>query len=360
MPVYQDKNSKHWYFRVYADDNLGNRKQYQRGGYRTKREATEYERYFMVTNNEEQYDITFSELWNAYLEHIKVKLKYNSVRSIKNRIEVHALPYFKDYMLSKITASVYVKWQKQIDEKNYCYKYKSSIHGAVRAMLNYAVKFYGLKSNIATHVGNFSKRDEIPKEYTDWSYEEFQRFISVIDDELYKLFFEILYLTGIREGECLALSWNDIKGNYINVNKTLTRKKVDGKNMINSPKTTMSYRKVKINDYLVSRLNAYKELCYKYIDFDDSWYIFGCLNPLATTTSIARKKDYYCNLAGVKQIKIHDFRHSHVSLLLSRGVPITVIAKRLGHSDIEMTLNTYSHMLPGDEDKAIAVLDALA
>lgn len=358
MPVYQDKNSKHWYYRVYANDSFGNRKQYQNGGFRTKRDAIEAERDFVIATKDGYCDITFGKLWEIYKEHIETKLKYNSLRSIKNRIERHALPYFKDYMLKNITATVYVRWQNELDQKGYCYKYKSSIHGAVRTMLNYAVKFYGLKVNIASQVGNFSKRDEIPKEYNIWSYEEFKQFISVVDNDMYKLFFEVLYLTGIRQGECLALTWNDLCDNYLLINKTLTRKKVDGKNMINSPKTKMSYRKVKLDRHLLSRLHEYKEKCRKFIEFNDSWYIFGCLSPLATT-SIARKKDYYCNLAGVKKIKIHDFRHSHVSLLLSKGVPITVIAKRLGHSDIEMTLNTYSHMLPGDEDKAIDVLETL-
>ncbi len=359
MPAYQDKKSKHWYYRVYATDSFGNRKQYQNGDFRTKRDAIEAERDFVIATKDGYCDITFGKLWEIYKEHMETKLKYNSFRSVKNCIEIHALPYFKDYELKKITASLYVRWQKQLDDKGYCYKYKSAIHGAVRTMLNYAVKFYGLKVNVASQVGNFSKRDEIPKEYNIWSYEEFKKFISVIDNDMYKLFFEVLYLIGIRQGECLALTWNDLHDNYLLINKTLTRRKVDGKNMINSPKTEMSYRKVKLDRHLLSRLCEYKGKCHKFVEFDDSWYIFGCLNPLATTT-VARKKDYYCNLAGVNKIKIHDFRHSHVSLLLSKGVPITVIAKRIGHSDIELILNTYSHMLPGDEDKAIAVLDALA
>lgn len=67
----------------------------------------------------------------------------------------------------------------------------------------------------------------------------------------------------------------------------------------------------------------------------------------------------YCKLANVKKIRIHDFRHSHASLLLSKGVPITVISQRLGHSDINMTLNTYSHMMPNDEDKAVNMINGL-
>lgn len=93
-------------------------------------------------------------------------------------------------------------------------------------------------------------------------------------------------------------------------------------------------------------------------DFNEDWYIFGGINPLSTTT-IGRKKDIYCKKANVKKIRIHDFRHSHASLLLSYGVPITVISQRLGHSDTNMTLNIYSHLIPQDEDKAIDILNNL-
>lgn len=95
------------------------------------------------------------------------------------------------------------------------------------------------------------------------------------------------------------------------------------------------------------------------MNFDDDWFVFGGIKPLSPTT-IARKKDNYCKEAGVKKIRIHDFRHSHVSLLISKGVPITAISKRLGHSNIEMTFNTYAHLIPEDEIKTINVLDDLS
>lgn len=245
-----------------------------------------------------------------------------------------------------------------MESKNYSYKYKSSIHGEIRTMLNYAIKFYNLESNVASKVGNFSRRGELPKEYDIWSIDEFKTFIECVDDYIYKIFFETLYYTGLRLGEALALTWNDFKGAYLIINKTLTRNIVDGKKSVNSPKTTRSNRRVKLDNTLLHKLNDYKIKCQRFVGFENSWYIFGCLNSLSTTT-VERKKNKYCRLAGVKQIKIHNFRHSHVSLLISNGVPITVIAKRIGHSDIETTLNTYSHLLPGDEDKAIDVLNSL-
>jgi len=358
MPVYQNKETKLWKFRTYTEDLYGQRKQFQKSGFRTKREAMQAEMEFINKYSNGCCNMTFGELWGIYEKHIELKLKYNSYRTIKTRVEKHVLPYFKDYKLEKINAAIYTRWQKIMEDKGYSYKYKSSMHGAIRTMLNYAIKFYGLETNIASKVGNFSKRNEIPKQPDVWSYEEFKKFIDVVDNEMYKLFFETLYYTGIRKGECLALTWNDLQGKYLYINKTMTRQKIDGVNQVNSPKTTTSHRKVKITEKLLLKLNAYKERCHRFVGFENSWYIFGCLKPLATTT-VARKKDLYCEKAGVKKIKIHDFRHSHVSLLLSKNVPITVIADRLGHSDKEITLNTYSHMLPGDENKAVDALENL-
>ena len=133
---------------------------------------------------------------------------------------------------------------------------------------------------------------------------------------------------------------------------------VDNKHIINTPKTNKSIRQVKLDDELISKLNELKEFYKGFVDFNDDWFIFGWLNPLSPST-IGRKKDKYCKLAEVKKIRIHDFRHSHASLLLSMNVPITVISERLGHSDINMTLNTYSHMIPKDEDKAVNILNQI-
>ena len=101
-----------------------------------------------------------------------------------------------------------------------------------------------------------------------------------------------------------------------------------------------------------------KEIQMKQIDFNNDWYIFGGNKPF-TQSTIGRRKNKYCTLAKLKKIRLHDFRHSHASLLLSQGVPITVISQRLGHSDISMTLNTYSHLNTKDVDKAIDIINHL-
>ena len=120
----------------------------------------------------------------------------------------------------------------------------------------------------------------------------------------------------------------------------------------------MGPRGCRFKSCLPDHLNKLKEYYKNIIDFNEDWYVFGGIKPI-TPTTIGRRKDEYCVKAGIKKIRIHDLRHSHASLLLSNGVPITVISKRLGHSTIQMTLNTYAHLIPEDEDKAINMLNSL-
>lgn len=359
MPQYKDKRNGKWKYRTYACDAFGNRKQYEKTGFDTKRDAKIAEEKFKQENVSGIKNMTFNDLWEEYRKYKELKLKPQSFRSIKSRFKSHILPYFKDIKLIKINSTIYLKWQSEIEKKGFKHKYNSGLHGAMVNILNYAVKFHGLKQNVASLTGNFKRKTELTTNVDFWTYEEYEQFISVIDDDIYRVFFETLYYTGLRQGEALALNWKDLENGYLNINKTIAKEKdMDGKNIINTPKTSKSIRKVKLDDELIDNLNKLKDYYKRQEGFSENWFIFGGLVPLAPST-IGRKKDNYCKIANVKKIRIHDFRHSHASLLLSMNVPITVISQRLGHSDINMTLNTYSHMIPKDEDKAVGQLNQM-
>lgn len=358
MPVYQNKKTKLWEYRTYANDIYGNRKQFEKGGFKTKKDALKAERDLQALDKVEDCNITFLELWNNYEKHISLKQKRQSYRKTVSKFKNHILPYFQDYRVKSITASVYTKWQSIIEKKGFKYKYNTSLHGSMVTILNYAIKFYGLKENVASKIGNFSRKNDLTKNVDFWTFEEYSQFIQVVDENIYKKFFETLYYTGLRQGECLALTWKDFQKDYLDIYKTISKEKVDGEYIINTPKTKKSIRKIKLDNELIKSLNELKEEYKKLIEFEENWYIFGGITPLAPTT-IGRRKDNYCKIAKVKKIRIHDFRHSHASLLISHGVPITVISQRLGHSDINMTLNTYAHLIPKDEDKAIDIINSI-
>lgn len=358
MPIYKDKKRNTYYFRTYITNNKGIRKQYERSGFKTKSDAINKERElinsFDLGNKK---DMTFNELYNIFIKDKSQKLKYQSLRSTKSKFSNHILPFYNDYLISKIDNKVYLDWKDYILSKNFSYKYNSSLHVCMVSIFNYAIDFDYLEKNIASKVGNFSKKNYSSK-INYWNFEEFNQFINVVDNNLLKCLFNLLYYTGIRLGECLALNWNDIKENYIDINKTISKGKLNNDYIITNPKTQKSIRKVYLDNKTIEMLRDLKDYYSGFCNFNNNWYVFGGIKPLSQTT-ITRKKNNYCKIANVKQIKIHDFRHSHASLLISNGTPITVVSERLGHADKSTTLNVYSHMFQSDNDKAINLINDL-
>lgn len=351
MPIYKDKKRNTYYFRVYATNYNGIRKQYQKSGFNTLKEAKEQERLFLNSISSFTKKITFQDLYDIYIKDKSQKLKPQSLRATKSKFNNHILPFFKDYDIKKIDNKLYINWKEYILNKHFGYKYNSSLHGSMVSIFNYAIEFDYIDKNIASKVKNFSKKDYLPN-INFWTYEEFKTFINVVDNKILKYLYSLLYYTGIRLGECLALNWNDFKDNYLDINKTIAKGKINNEYVITTPKTLKSIRKVYLDDKTINMLNDLKEYYSHFCNFDNTWFIFGGVSPMSQTT-IGRRKNDYCKIAGVKQIKIHDFRHSHASLLISNGMPITLISERLGHADKSITLNVYSHLFESDNKKLI-------
>ena len=190
--------------------------------------------------------------------------------------------------------------------------------------------------------------------------EEYKRFDSVIDKFDYHVFFEILYFNGLRQGEAQALTWKDIdfQKKEININKTLTTKIKGEIYTISSPKTKSSIRTLPLTNNLVNDLKKLKNNALQYVDFKETWFVFGNSLPFRETT-IQKKKNDYCKKAKLKQIRVHDFRHSCASLLINKGATIALVSKYLGHSDITMTLNTYTHMYKSELENVTNLLNNL-
>ncbi len=185
-----------------------------------------------------------------------------------------------------------------------------------------------------------------------WTKEEFNAFIEAVkDDPAVHAIFMTLYYTGIREGELLALTAEDIdlEKKTLSVNKNY--QVVGDKELITSPKTPKSIRVVPIPDKLAECLDEYMGLCYG-------------LKP--TDRIFPYKKEYLyrvlkkgCEKAGVKKIRVHDVRHSHASLLVELGFSPLLIAERLGHEKVQTTMDTYSHLYPNKQVEVVRQLDDL-
>lgn len=327
-------------------------------GFETKRLAEEGYYKFINTNESKKENITVKNLFEQYKHYISVNLKPSSVKSACDVIRLYVLPTFENEELKNITTLKIEKWQEKIINKGLKFKYKSKIYCGFSAMMNYAVKHNYIDSNVVNRVGNF-KNNEPKKEMQFWTEDEFVKFYKVIDNVLWKTFFSFLYFTGTRKGEAIALKWEDIdlKKKIVSITKSINRKGlIDSSFEITTPKNRASYRKILLPDNLVKLLEEYKEWSKKLDSFNEKQFVFYGATPLVEQT-IRRKMIEYSLKAGVKEIRVHDLRHSHASLLINKGQNILIVSQRLGHSDITQTLNTYSHLMPNKQKEIIDALN---
>lgn len=202
--------------------------------------------------------------------------------------------------------------------------------------------------------------------------EEFKKYIEIArkqalekqkkEKNLYEwnfyVFFNIAYYTGLRKGEIHALRWNDINGEYLSVKHSITQKLKNRIDVETPPKNKSSIRTLQMPLPLIKILKEHKKRQMQLPSFSEDSRILGDGKCLRDTT-IQKKNIQYSSLAKVKTIRIHDFRHSHASVLANMGINIQEVARRLGHSKVEITWNTYSHLYPKEEEKAVAILNAI-
>ncbi len=165
-----------------------------------------------------------------------------------------------------------------------------------------------------------------------------------------------MFFTGTRPGEAMALKFSDLKGDYIYITKTISE---HGNREIGTPKTRSSIRKIKIDKFLKNdllNLKNYYEKLYNKSNID--YFIFGGVKPLSPTT-INRYKIKVCVKAKLRPIMLHQFRHSHATLLLHNGIIINEISRRLGHSDVSTTFNIYTHTDLTQEKRVSTTLNSL-
>lgn len=341
MPATKNKRGT-WNAKFYYLDWNGIKRQKKKEGFKTKKEALDFEREFLG-KCKTSVDILFKDLVELYMEDSKVHVKPTTYENKKHMIETKILPYFGEIRLCDINIAMVRKWQNKLisDEANYEKTYLKCIHNQLSAILNFAVKYYKLPANPAAQCGSMGKKKADSMKF--WTKEEFDIFIeSVSDDPLTKAIFYLLFYSGIREGELLALTYDDFDfaKNTVNISKTYARLK--GEDLIQEPKTPKSKRTVVLPEEVMDIIKEYKDKLYSY---EPSERFFNISKSFLTREMVRG-----CKLSGVKKIRIHDLRHSHASLLIEMNIPILLISERLGHENIETTLETYAHLYPNKHE----------
>ncbi|MDD4831518.1 MAG: site-specific integrase [Bacilli bacterium] len=355
------KDGRKWVFQTRYTDLSGKVQKHKSKKFFTKKEAQEAERLFFLELDKYRgsNDMTFKELYLAFYEYQKDKVKATTNHTYTDRMRYMEL--LDNIKVKDFTIQHYEQWRKKILEYNLSNRTRNYIYKFLKSIMNFGTKWYNLNFNqVYNKMTNFTDPNEIKKEMEFWTYEEFSKFIEVEEDLTYKTFFKTLYFCGFRKGEIRALNWNDIDfyKNTIRINKGLSDNVNGQRYIITSPKTASSNREIPLIRDLVDDLKKMQEQAKTFKNYKDSWFVFGNELPLGDD-AIRRHKNNNCVSAGVKQIRIHDFRHSCASLLINNSADITLVAKYLGHSKIEETLNTYSHMFKNKLNNIMGLIDDL-
>ena len=323
MAAFKDKKNGSWYVQFRYTDWRGERQQKLKRGFATKKEAQAWEREFLM-QKQADINMSFESFVALYEKDVKPKLKLNTWLSKEHIIRTKILPYFKKRKLSEITARDVIDWQNEIRQhtkssgESYSPDYLKNVHTQLSCIFNHAIKYYGLQINPAAKAGNMGS--EQPKEMLFWTKEEYLKFIdAMMDKPMLYYAFEILYWCGIREGELLALTPADFDFEK----KTLRINK--------------SYQRLQGKDFLCDEMQDYFKQLY---GLEPDSRIF----PL-TKHTLKRGMEFGCKASGVKVIRIHDLRHSHVSLLINMGYSAVAIGNRVGHESVEITYR-YAHLFP--------------
>ena len=258
MAVYKEEKTGTWRVIYRYTDWTGEKKQTQKRGFQTKREAQAWERE-QLNKASADLDMTFKSFVEQYTADMQTRIKENTWATKEHIIRSKLLPYFGKLKMSSITAQQIITWQNELmnykDENGKALSpvYLKTINNQLSAIFNHAVKFYNLKENPCRKAGSMGKKKN--REMLFWTKEEYLKFAEVMMDKpQFYYAFEMLYWCGIREGELLALTPADFdfKKGTVSINKSYQR--LNGRDVITTPKTEKSNRIITMPQFLIEEI----------------------------------------------------------------------------------------------------------
>lgn len=356
MPASKDpERAGKWVAQFYFTDWTGKRKKKYKRGFSTKKEAQEWERDFLRKQKADM-NMKVAAFVDLYLDDMKPRLRGSTLDGKHFLFDKMIIPYFGEKPLCSVTAADVRQWQAALMEteyapgKKYSQTYLKTVNNQLCALFNYAVRFYGLRENPCHKAGSMGKKNA--EEMKFWTLEEFKTFREAVRDKPRSFMaFQVLYYTGCRIGELMALTKADVDlaGGTISISKTYSRR--NGEDVVTPPKTPKSNRVIAIPHFLCDELRGYMATLYGLQDSDRLFQF--------TKYFLEHEMQRGCKKSGVKKIRLHDLRHSHASLLIEMGFSPLLIADRLGHENVETTLNTYAHLWPHKQAEVAGKLEAL-
>lgn len=364
---YTNKDNETLYkFRYYAglDELTGKQRYIRRQGFTSEKDAkTELLKIeYLVSTNQYFKSVKsgkFGDVLDEWLKLHKETVKASTWRYIERRVKNHVRPYFKDMYVDKIT----LRHCQDFTNKAFAAAPVgfTQIISIVKNTLDYALRLGMIESNPMLYVIKPKKQTTISDKHGNYyNKDELKKFLAAAKDTDLKKYtlFRLLAYSGIRAGECLALTWHDLdyKNNTIAINKTYA--KTNNGIKIQTPKTKASIRKVSLDVETIQvlkewQLNQRKQLLKVGINaMNKRQLIFSNnKNSFIANETVRLAIHQIAKKAGIYPITTHGFRHTHATLLFASGMDIKQVQARLGHSNVQTTLNIYTHAIQDKQDK---------
>lgn len=323
-------------------------------GFDTKESADKFEADFKRMASTKA-GMPFEVFCERYLEEIKPRVRPTTYENRERMIRLKLARLFKGLALCEITPLDVLHAQDMLlalrkgNGNAFSPVYLRRINEQMCTLFNYAVDNYDLESSPCKSLKQIGSTKNT--EMSIWSKEELNRFLDAVSDKPKVYYaFETLYWTGIREGELLALTPEDLDFDAceLTVDKTYHRR--NGEDVIGPPKTKMSYRTISMPQFLSDDLRRFIRDVAKTAPNER---IFAGLDKHALYREMRRG----CAASGVKVIRVHDLRHSHVSTLIAMGFSAVAIADRMGHESTDITYR-YAHLFPSAQSEMADALQA--
>ena len=351
MPVYKDEQRGTWYFKCNYRDWQGEIKTKMKRGFATKKEAQKCEREFIEMQSGNM-NMKLAAFVEVYFNDKGTRLKGRSIMTKRTLFESKIIPYFGEKSMNEITAVDIIKWQNLLMKQEYSPTYLRMIQNQLTALFNHAERFYDLRDNPCKKVDKMGRSNA--KELNFWTKDEYEVFLETFSegDEMYRLIFQMLFWLGCRIGEALALTSSDIDLEKATISVTKTYYRRNKTDYITSPKTESSNRKITIPKFLKGETKEYLDRQYE-LALDERIF------PI-TDRAVQKKMKQKTEEAKLKPIRVHDLRHSHIALLIEKGLQPLVIAQRVGHDSVNTTMNIYGHLYPNKQKEVADLLNAEA
>lgn len=368
---YENSKGKFWEVKAYLgkDEETGKQVQFTERGFKTKKQAVDYfkqesRKFDSGLSLQNKNFITVTQLYHEWLEQYKLNVTKSTLRNTKTYFRLHILPPLGNILITKLQPKTI---QKAVNEWHRKYKKHKKIFNYLKRVLQYGVTLDYIQSNPCSRVAIPKKKlqyDSPQREKDFYSKDELELFFNCLQQEdslKWLCFFRILAFTGLRRGEALALTWEDInfKQSTITVSKAV---KLGEQGLyIGDPKNQSSTRTLNVDSETMKIIRKWKteqaklflKLGYNLLGSDEFIFRKESENFPISVASPRNFLARFCERNSLPMINIHGFRHTHCSLLFEAGVPMKDVKERMGHSDISTTMNVYTHVTENSKKQSV-------